>query len=89
MKSHATKSFWIAHAKLPEVAKVRAHEAYALFSHDPSHPSLRFKCVLSNRSLYSVRVTHGYRALGILDGNTVTWIWIGGHAEYDRIIGKG
>ena len=27
-----------------------------------------------------------WRALGRRDGNTVTWFWIGSHAEYDRLI---
>jgi hypothetical protein len=34
--------------------------------------------------IWSVRVTLGYRALGVLDGDTVTWFWIGGHQEYER-----
>lgn len=29
----------------------------------------------------------GYRALGILEENTVTWFWIGGHDEYERFFG--
>jgi hypothetical protein len=34
--------------------------------------------------VWSVRVTRGYRALGVLDGDTVTWFWIGSHDEYER-----
>ena len=30
-----------------------------------------------------VRISLGYRALGILDGATVTWFWIGGHRDYE------
>jgi hypothetical protein len=29
-------------------------------------------------------VTMGYRALGVWDGDTVTWFWIGGHDVYER-----
>ncbi len=29
----------------------------------------------------------GYRALGILEENTVTWFWIGDHDEYERFFG--
>jgi hypothetical protein len=35
-----------------------------------------------------VRVTLGYRALGLLEGEEVTWFWIGAHAEYDRLLDK-
>src|SRR5690606_21977791 len=38
---------------------------------------LRFKKVHASRPIYSVRVTRGYRALGILENETVTWFWIG------------
>jgi hypothetical protein len=32
----------------------------------------------------AVRITLGYRALGIFDNDTVMWFWIGGHDEYDK-----
>lgn len=28
-----------------------------------------------------------FRALGILEGSTVTWFWIGNHDEYERFFG--
>jgi hypothetical protein len=31
-----------------------------------------------------VRVTLGYRAIGLLEGDTVTWFWIGSHDDYER-----
>jgi len=31
-------------------------------------------------------VTLGYRALGLLEDEEVTWFWIGNHAEYDRLL---
>jgi len=36
--------------------------------------------------LWSVRVGEHYRALGIDVKEGIYWIWIGAHAEYDRII---
>jgi hypothetical protein len=38
--------------------------------------------------IYSVRVTLGYRALGLLEDDGITWFWIGTHAEYDRMLTK-
>ena len=36
--------------------------------------------------VYSVRVTLGFRALGLLEGEEITWFWIGSHADYDRLL---
>jgi len=33
-------------------------------------------------------VTLGYRALGLLEDEEITWLWIGTHAEYDRLLEK-
>jgi len=29
-------------------------------------------------------VTRGHRAIGVLEGDTVTWFWIGSHDEYEH-----
>jgi hypothetical protein len=29
-----------------------------------------------------------YRAVGILQGDTITWIWIGSHDDFDRAFPK-
>jgi hypothetical protein len=31
-------------------------------------------------------VTLGYRALGLLEDEEITWFWIGRHADYDRLL---
>jgi hypothetical protein len=38
---------------------------------------------------WSVRVGLHYRALAVEDGADLVWFWIGPHAEYDRILGRG
>jgi hypothetical protein len=45
---------------------------------------LAFKQIDPRHGLYSVRVGLGYRALGVLDGSTILWYWIGPHAAYDK-----
>lgn len=50
------------------------------------HPSLQFKCVHQTEPLYSVRIGLGWRALGLLEDDTIAWFWIGSHADYDRLI---
>jgi hypothetical protein len=37
-------------------------------------------------AIYSVRITKGYRALGLLEDGGITWFWIGSHADYDELI---
>jgi hypothetical protein len=36
--------------------------------------------------VYSVRIGIGYRALGLREADTVSWFWIGSHAEYDELL---
>jgi len=55
-----------------------------MWTQKPFHPSLHFKCVNRAEAIGSVRVTRGYRAVGVLDADTVTWFWIGGHDAYER-----
>lgn len=81
MKSAALPSFWAAYESLDEDIKRSARKAYRLWSRNPFHPSLHFKCINREENVWSVRVTRGYRALGVLEGDTVTWFWIGSHNE--------
>lgn len=86
MISVTTKRFREALAGLPEHVRRQARTAYRLFATDPSHPSLRFKPAHTSQPIYTARVGLGYRAFAIRDGDTVTWFWIGSHAEADRLL---
>jgi len=86
MNSKTTKRFRQMLAKLPRDVRRQAREAYRLFRRNPNHPSLRFKQVHPTDPIYSVRIGLGYRAVGIREGDTIYWFWIGGHADYDRLI---
>lgn len=87
MKSATLPSFWDRYRKLDKNLKARMRKAYRLWSEDPFHPSLRFKCINREESIWAVRLTLGYRALGIMEGDTVTWFWVGNHDEYERFFG--
>jgi len=78
--------FWAAYRELPLEVQSLARKAYRLFRDDPAHPSLQFKRVHEREPIYSVRVTLGYRALGLLEDDEITWFWIGSHADYDRLL---
>ncbi len=84
MTSRTLPSFWDAYRDLDESIQRRAQKAYRLWAENPFHPSLRFKCINAEEAIWSIRVTRGYRAVGVLDGDSVTWFWIGGHDEYER-----
>ncbi len=86
MKSLTTKSFWKHYWGLPPEIRQRAQKAYKLWRDNFSHPSLYFKRVKKNQHLYSVRISLGYRAIGLLKENTMIWFWIGDHDEYERLI---
>lgn len=88
MTSRATPRFWEAYRALPSDVRKAAQKAYRLFLHDPTHPSLQFKTVHAAEPIYAVRITLGYRALAILEGDNVTWFWIGSHADYDRMLDR-
>jgi hypothetical protein len=84
MKSATLPSFWTAYMSLGEDIKRSARKVYRLWAQNPFHPSLHFKCINREENVWSVRVTRGYRALGVLEGDTVTWFWIGSHDDYER-----
>ena len=86
MKSHTQARFWQFYDRLPEDVQRHADKAYQLWQSNPQHPSLQFKRIDPQDPIYSVRVGRKYRALGWLEGDTVTWFWIGSHAEYDNLL---
>ena len=53
---------------------------------NPSHPALRFKSVHPTEPIFSVRVSLHYRAVGVREGDSMIWFWIGSHDEYDRLL---
>ena len=86
MNSRLADDFLSCFSRLPDTVKDQARKSYRLWKDDPSHPSIRFKRIHSHEAMYSVRVGRGWRALGLLEGDSITWFWIGSHAEYDQLI---
>jgi hypothetical protein len=86
MNSRTTRQFRELCASLPAQVRRQVREAYRFFPRSPSHPGLHFKQVRSDPPVYSVRVGIGYRAVGVLDGQTMVWFWVGSHADYDRLL---
>jgi mRNA-degrading endonuclease RelE of RelBE toxin-antitoxin system len=88
MNSRTTEQFRKVFDQLSPQIQEQAREAYRLFVQNPQHPSLRFKKIHKSQDIYSVRISQGYRALGVLEDDTMIWFWIGSHADYDQLIDK-
>jgi hypothetical protein len=86
MNSRTTRRFRELFTVLPARVQRQAREAYRLFAQNPAHPGLHFKQVHPDPPTYSARVGISYRAVGVLDGGTVIWFWIGSHADCDRLL---
>ena len=86
MNSRTTERFRQAFDGLPPDVRRQARSAFRLWQADPGHRSLQFKRVHPTQPIYSARIGLGWRALGVLESDTVVWFWIGSHADYDRLI---
>jgi hypothetical protein len=86
MKYRASPRFWHCYRQLPEEIQRIADRSYELLCADSRHPSLHLKRV---GPFWSVRVGLHYRALAVEEGADFTWVWIGTHAEYDRLVQMG
>lgn len=87
MKSCTLPSFWEAYRILSHEHKQAARKTYRLWSENPFHPSLHFKCVNKQEAIWSVRITLSCRAVAIVEGAIATWFWIGSHDEYEGFFG--
>ncbi len=86
MKSRTTERFRKAFSGLPDRIREQARTAYRLFQQNPFHPSLHFKQVHPSKPIFSVRISREYRALGVMQTDTIVWFWIGSHSDYDDLL---
>lgn len=80
--------FWRYYNAFPENVRKLADQQFERLKQDPKHTSLHFKKVGKWKQLWSVRIGVHYRALGLDKPEGVVWIWIGSHAEYDRLLSQ-
>jgi mRNA-degrading endonuclease RelE of RelBE toxin-antitoxin system len=88
LKSVLTDKFRKAFDKLPADIQEKARQAYSLWKADNRHPGLHFKQVHQSRPVYSVRVGLSYRALGVIEEDTIVWFWIGSHEDYNNLLAQ-
>jgi mRNA-degrading endonuclease RelE of RelBE toxin-antitoxin system len=82
MNSQITKGFQKQFDQLPENVRKLAKKNFELWKNNPRYPSLRFKPL--EMPEWSVRIGDGYRAVGIKNGDTIIWSWIGTHEAYNK-----
>ncbi len=82
--THCTSSdFWLLYAKLPIEIRELANKNFERLKENHRHPSLQLKRI---EELWSVRVGQHDRAICIDADGGIQWIWIGSHADYEKII---
>jgi len=84
IKSQTVSSFWATYRDLPKNTRKSARKAYHLWQQNPFHPSLHFKCINFKEHIWSTRISLGYRAIGVFEGDTITWFWVGDHKAYEK-----
>ena len=83
MRHFASSRFWARYHELPEAIRELADKNYQRLKSNPRHPSLHLKKI---GELWSVRIGEHYRALGVEEAGDITWIWIGTHAGYNKLV---
>ena len=83
MTHRASPDFWEAYDRLPVQVQDAAQTSFALLKEDSAHPSLHLKKV---GRFWSARVGRRHRVLAVEWEGGLLWLWIGTHAEYDRLI---
>lgn len=78
-----TPQFWERFNDLPKDLQQLARKNFELLKENPKYPSLHFKRV---GGYWSARVGLHYRVLAVQDDSDFIWVWIGSHAEYDKLI---
>ena len=68
---------------LPEEIRALADKNHELLKKNPRHPSLHFK---KTGKVWSARVGINHRAIAVEIEDGFLWVWIGLHAEYDRLV---
>ena len=86
MKSVTTEKFRLLFASSSAERQLRIRGAYRLWKDNPVHPSLRFKKVHARLPIYSARVDLDWRAVGVLEADTLVWFWVGPHPQYEALL---
>ena len=85
MNSYLTEDFVARFGRLPDPVKRQARKTYRVWKKNPHYPSLHIKKVHAREPIYSVRIG---QAMGLVEGDTIAWFWIGSHSDYDTLLSR-
>jgi hypothetical protein len=85
MIHHASSHFWACYGRLPIEIQHLADKNFLLLKANPHHRSLQFKRC---GKVWSARVGISYRAIASPIEDGFLWVWIGSHAEYDKLLAE-
>ena len=83
MQHSATSRFWASYEALPTDVRSLADKNFELLRLNRHHPSLQFKQV---GKFWSARVGIHHRALALEVDDGFVWVWVGSHADYDKLM---
>jgi len=86
LKSLATKRFWKCYGELPGEVRNLADRYYKLWKENPFNPTLSFEEIRSD--IWRIKIGYRYRALAKRYNDTIVWIWIGSHEDYNKLLGR-
>jgi len=79
-----TKRFWKCYWNLPGKIRTLADNSYKLWKEDPFHPSLKFEEIRPD--IWRIKIGYRYRAIAKRYDNSVVWMWIGSHEDYNKLL---
>jgi len=83
VRHSATSRFWASYEALPAEVRALADKNFELLRLNRHHPSLQFKQV---GKFWSARIGIHHRALALEVDDGFLWVWVGSHADYDKLI---
>lgn len=80
--SRRTPEFRDCFSRLTPSVQEQARETYREWA--KNNKAAHFKTLASDSSLCSVRIGGSYRAVGVIEGSTVHWFWVGTKNEFRK-----
>ena len=81
MNHVAVEQFWSLYEKLPLAIQKSADNSFMTIKQHPNHPLLR---LVRNDNLVSMRIGSRCRAIGVEEGETTVWFWIGTYKQFSN-----
>lgn len=86
LESKTLPEFWRRYWKLtPEIRKT-ARKQFKKLEADPQDREVNLRRKKGKRNVWSADIDFSHRVLGLKQGDTIHWFFIGDHTEYERML---